>query len=148
MIDFFKKCNKKYFYKDPVEHIIWVHPRTVKEYDDLYEEQNRFDGELWSEFKNTHKIKCKFIEDIRDIDMSAEVICLWFFKERSDRDAGNDIKIAGKTIPFTANKLVLTPSKDIKIQERKKFFVRRPCLQMYWSMEVYVNIKKGLDVNE
>ena len=64
MIDFFKKCHKKFFYKDPVEHIIWVHPISVKEYDDLYEEQNSFDGKLWSEFKEKHKLKYNY-SDIR-----------------------------------------------------------------------------------
>ena len=148
MIDFFKKCHKKFFYKDPVEHIIWVHPIYVKEYDDLYEEQNSFDGKLWSEFKEKHKLKCKFIEDIRDIDKSADVLCLWFFRERSDRDAGNDLSIAGKIISTTANKLVITPTKDIKTIERKKFFNRRPCVQIYWNQEVFLNIKKGLGVDE
>ena len=54
MIDFFKKCKKNYFYKDPVEHLIWIHPISVQEYDDLYEEQNNFNGELWTAFKNKH----------------------------------------------------------------------------------------------
>ena len=148
MIEFFKKLHKKNFYTDPAEHIIWTHPRRMQEYDDLYEEQLRFDNELWTNFRNTHNIKCQFHDDIKDIDLSHDIVCLWFFRERSDRDAANDIDVAGKIISFTANKLLIAYAKDIKIIKRKRFFPRRPCVQIAISNEVYVNIKKGLGVNE
>ena len=103
---------------------------------------------LWTNFRNTHNIKCQFHDDIKDIDLSHDIVCLWFFRERSDRDAANDIDVAGKIISFTANKLLIAYAKDIKIIKRKRFFPRRPCVQIAISNEVYVNIKKGLGVNE
>ena len=53
-------------------------------------------------------------DSLRDIDRSVDIMCLWFFRERTDRDAGNDIKLAGKIINYHANKILITPSKEIK----------------------------------
>ena len=147
-MEFFKKLHKRYHHTDPVEHIFGRQIRTVTEYDDLYENQIRFDGTVWTKFKETHNLICQFHEDIRDIDMSKEVICIWFFRERADRDAGNDIKLAGKIINYSPNALFITQSKEIKIKERKTFFPRRPCVQLEISKKIYVNIKKELGINE
>ena len=147
-MDFFKRLNKIYYHRDPVEHIIGRQIRTVTEYDDLYENQSRFDGLAWTKIKETYNLKCQFYEDIRDINLLKEVICLWFFRERADRDAGNDIKLSGKIITYSANTIFITPSKEIKIKERKKFFPRRPCVQIDINNEMYLNIKKGLGINE
>jgi hypothetical protein len=148
MMDFFKRLNKKYYHRDPVEHIIGRQIRTVTEYDDLYENQSRFDGLAWTKIKETYNLKCQFYEDIRDINLLKEVICLWFFRERADRDAGNDIKLSGKIITYSANTIFITPSKELRIKERKKFFPRRPCVQIDISNEIYLNIKKELGINE
>jgi len=146
-MEFFKRLDKRYYHTDPIEHIVGRQIRTVVEYDDLYENQTRFDGAVWTKFKDTHELKCQFHEDLRDIDLSKDVICLWFFRERADRDAGNDIKLDGKIITYQANTLFITPSKEIRIKERKKFFPRRPCVQIDISDEIYVNIKKQLGIN-
>ena len=98
--------------------------------------------------KKKQNLKCVFHEDLRDIDRSVDIMCLWFFRERTDRDAGNDIKLAGKIINYHANKILITPSKEIKIKERKKYFLRRPCVQIYISKEIYLNTKKDLNINE
>ena len=134
-MDFFKRLDKKYYHTEPVEYIYGLIVRTVAEYDDLYENQRRFDGKVWTEFKEMHDLTCQFHEDIRDIDYSKEVICLWFFRERSDRDPGNDIKLAGKIINYSPNALFITQSKEIKIKERKNFFPRRPCVQINLKQE-------------
>jgi len=146
-MEFFKRLDKKYYHTDPIEHIIGKQIRTVPEYDDLYENQTRFDGAVWTKFKTTYNLICQFHEDIRDIDLSKDIICLWFFRERADRDAGNDIKLDGKIITYQANTLLITPSKEIRIKERKTFFPRRPCVQIDIDNEIYVNIKKQLDIN-
>ena len=147
-MDFYKRLDKKYHYTDPVEHILGRTFRPVAEYDDLYENQTRFDGVVWTKFKETYNLKCQFHNDLQDIDFSKDITCLWFFRERADRDAGNDIKLADKVITFHANALFITPSKEIKIQKRKVYFPRRPCVQIDITNEVYVNIKKGLGINE
>ena len=147
-MDFFKRLHKRYHFTDPVEHIIGKQIRTVTEYDDLYENQSRFDGTVWTKFKETHNLKCQFHEDLRDIDLSKDIMCLWFFRERADRDAGNDLKLSGKIIAYSANTIFIAPSKEIRIKERKKFFPRRPCVQIDISNETYLNIKKELGINE
>ena len=147
-MDFYKRLDKKYHYTDPVEHILGRTFRPVAEYDDLYENQTRFDGVVWTKFKETYNLKCQFHNDLQDIDFSKDITCLWFFRERADRDAGNDIKLADKVVAFQANVLFITPSKEIKIQKRKVFFPRRPCVQIDINNEMYLNIKKGLDINE
>ena len=147
-MNFFERLKKQYYHKDPVEHIIGPQIIKVAEYDDLYENQTRFDGTVWKKFKEKQNLKCVFHEDLRDIDRAVDIMCLWFFRERTDRDAGNDIKLAGKIINYHANKILLTPSKEIKIKERKKYFLRRPCVQIYISKEIYLNTKKDLNINE
>lgn len=147
-MEFFKRLHKKYYHTDPVEYIHGSLIRRVSEYDDLYENQTRFDGIVWTKFKETYNLTCQFHEDIRDIDLSKEIICLWFFRERADREAGNDIKLADKIISYRPNALFITPSKEIKIKERKTFFPRRPCVQIDISNEIYVNIKKEIGINE
>ena len=147
-MNFFERLKKQYYHTDPVEHIIGPQIIKVAEYDDLYENQTRFDGTVWKNFKEKQNLKCVFHEDLRDIDRSADIMCLWFFRERTDRDAGNDIKLAGKIINYHANKILITPSKEIKIKERKKYFPRRPCVQIYISKQIYLNTKKDLNINE
>ena len=147
-MDFYKRLDKKYHHTDPVEHILGRTFRPVAEYDDLYENQTRFDGVVWTKFKETYNLNCQFHNDLQDVDFSKDITCLWFFRERSDRDAGNDIKLADKVITFHANALFITPSKEIKIQKRKVYFPRRPCVQIDISNEIYLNIKKGLGIDE
>ena len=147
-MEFFKRLDKRYYHTDPVEHIIGGQIRPVVEYDDLYENQTRFDGTVWTKFKQTYNLTCRFHDDLRDIDLSTDITCLWFFRERADRDAGNDLKLNGKIITYQANTLFITPSKEIRIKERKKFFPRRPCVQIDINNEIYLNIKKGLGIDE
>ena len=147
-MEFFKRLDKRYYHTDPVEHIYGQQIRTVAEYDDLYENQTRFEGTVWTKFKETYNLKCQFYDDIRDINLLKEVICLWFFRERADRSAGNDILLKDKTITYNPNALFVTSSKEIKIVKRKKFFPRRPCVQIDINNEIYLNIKKGLGIDE
>ena len=145
-MDFYKRLNKKYYHKDPVEHIVGSHIIKVAEYDDLYENQSRFEGTIWKKFKETYQLSCKFYEDLRNIDLTKEIICLWFFRERRDKEAPNDLKLAGKLINYFPNYILITPSKDLRIKERKNFFPRRPCVQIDMNTETYVNIKKEIGV--
>jgi len=149
-MEFFKRLDKQYYHKDPVEHIYGQQIRTVAEYDDLYENQTRFDGTVWTKFKETHNLTFQFHDDLKDIDLSKDITCLWFFRERADRSAGNDILLQDKTITYNPNALFITSSKEIKIVERpeKKFFPRRPCVQIDIDNEIYLNIKKGLGIDE
>ena len=122
-------------------------PKNIKK--ELKKSIKRGGGQLaQSTTKEKQNLKCVFHEDLRDIDRSVDIMCLWFFRERTDRAAGNDVKLAGKIINYSANTILITPSKEIKIKERKKYFPRRPCVQIYISMEIYLNTKKDLKINE
>ena len=57
-MDFYKRLDKKYYHTDP-EYILGSTFQTVAEYDDLYENQTRFDGPVWTKFKDRH---------LRDLD--------------------------------------------------------------------------------
>ena len=54
-------------------------------YNRLYDWQGKWEWEQnWTAFKNNYKINFKFLENLEDIDVSNETICLWFFRERPD----------------------------------------------------------------
>ena len=144
----FKNLKKEHLIKDPeCFHAQIIIPLNV--YDTLYENQNRFDSGVWKEFKTKHKIKCKFFNDISDIDLSKEIICLWFFKDRNDKNAGNDITLGeNKIIIFEHNTFFITPLKKIKFNTRKRYFPFRPCVQIELTKEDYVNIKKDCKIDE
>ena len=59
-MDFFKRLVNKNFHNEPVEYIFARIIIPTLEYDHLYENQNRFDGKIWSEFKKTYNLKCKW----------------------------------------------------------------------------------------
>ena len=53
-MNLFEKLKKDHFLKDPeCFHARMIIPLTV--YDDLYENQTRFDSGVWEEFKTIHK---------------------------------------------------------------------------------------------
>ena len=113
-------------------------------YNRLYEWQGKWEWEQnWTNFKNNYKVNFKFLENLEDIDVSKETICLWFFRERPDtaeyrkycRDNNLDpykdfkeIVIEGKNIKYLANTILIT-NKKIKFLENK-FVLRRPCVQI------------------
>ena len=128
------------YHKEPVEYIRAQGLVDIQEYDSLYENQNNLSHQVWQEFDAKYKVGYEFLQDIRDLNLDKEVICLWFFRERSDRDAGNDIELNGKIITYYQNTFFITKSKKIKILERKKFFPRRPALQIDLSNKTFNEI--------
>ena len=82
----------------------------------------------------------EFKNDLTEIDFNKEVIALWFFKERSDRNSQPFIDLAGKLIPYYPNAFLLTTCKKIKIKEAKKTYIRRPVVQLDLSSKKYYEI--------
>ena len=76
-------------------------------------------------------------KDLREFNKNKEVICLWFFKERSDRKTGNDIDLKGKIIKYQPNTFLIKRSKKIKIIKRKSVLPNRPVLQLDLSIKEY-----------
>jgi hypothetical protein len=150
----FEKLKAKSCYRtSPVEHIYQSFVTENPYYDDLYENQNRQQHETWINFRNELQMPCKFMEDLQQVNMDVEILCLWFFRERSDRDKGADISIGNidekKIITYKANTLFMIDTKhNIKIKKRERFFPRRPCLQIEMQKDKYQMIKKGMGINE
>ena len=137
-----KKLRKPHYHKEPVEYIYATAIFDLNEYDSLYENQNNLSHQVWQEFDVNYKIGYEFLQDIQDLNLNKEVICLWFFKDRGDRDAGNDIELNGKVIPYFQNTFLITESKELKILKRKKFFPNRPALQIDLSKKIFDEITK------
>ena len=135
-----KKLRKPHYHKEPVEYIYATAIFDLKEYDSLYENQNDLSHQVWQEFDAKYKTGYEFLQDIQDLNLKKEVICLWFFKDRNDKDAGVDIDLSGKLITYFQNTFLITESKKLKILERKKFFPNRPALQIDLSKKIFDEI--------
>ena len=135
-----KKLRKPHYHKDPVEYIYATAIFDLREYDSLYENQNNLSHQVWQEFDANYKTGYEFLQDIQDLNLNKEVICLWFFKDRNDKDAGVDIDLSGKLITYFQNTFLITESKKLKILKRKKFFPNRPALQIDLSKKIFAEI--------
>ena len=112
-------------------------------YNRLYEHQNSLNGNYWINFKKEYKLKFQFLENLEDIDVSDDTICLWFFRERPDtaeyrkyciqknltpyKDFA-DLIIDGNKLKYETNTILIT-NKKLDILENK-FVIRRPCVQI------------------
>ena len=134
-----EKLKSQHYHKEPVEYIYTRSIFDLKEYDKLYENQNNLMHEVWKDFYEKYRVGFELLDDIRDINKDKDIICLWFFKERNDRSAGTDIKIAGHTITYYPNTFLITESKDIKILEKNEY-IRRPVVQLDLSRKTYKSI--------
>ena len=138
-----EKLKPDHFFKTPVEHFYMSSIFDMLEYDRLYENQNNLEHRVWQEFDEQYKTGFQFFEDLRQLDKKKEIICLWFFKERTDRTAGQEIELAGKILNYTPNTFLITKSKDIKVLERqKRKHNRRPFLQLDLKNETWEQLLK------
>ena len=94
MPNLFQKLKKTHLYQDPIEHIYASDIFDIKEYDKLYENQNNPNHKVWKDFQTTYNFKkIRFFNDLNNVELDETILCLWFFKDRSDRNKGKDIKI-------------------------------------------------------
>ena len=80
-------------------------------------------------------------ESFSDIDLSNDIICLWFFKERSDQMASY-VHLKGKQIRYYPNTFLITKEKDIKFVPTKRKYIRTPLIQLDMDIKTYTNIAK------
>ncbi len=137
-----KNIKPSHYFKDPVIHIYSQTVFDVKEYDRLYENQNNLDHQSWHEFDEKYKTGYEFKEKFQDIDFNREVICLWFFKERSDRTASY-VNVAGKELTYLPNTFLITKSKELSFVHTKRKYIRNPLLQIDMKLETYNKIVKS-----
>tara|TARA_B100000900_G_scaffold405980_1_gene416323 strand:- start:309 stop:740 length:432 start_codon:yes stop_codon:yes gene_type:complete len=127
------------YYTEPVEYIYALTLFDTKEYDKLYENQNNFNHSCWLDFDAKHRMGFELKEDFYDINTNKEVICLWFFKERSDRKLSH-VSIAGKKLGYHPNAFLITTSKDIEFIPGKSRYIRNPFLQLDMTLKTYSEI--------
>ena len=142
MPNLFEKLKPDHYHKEPVEYIYTSTIFDTLEYDSLYENQNNLSHQVWQDFDTKYKIGFEFFKDLREFNKDKEVICLWFFKERSDNKKYNDIKLKGKNIMYSPNTFFITKSKNIKINDAGKQWPYRPVLQLDLSIKEYNKIIK------
>ena len=124
-----ERLNRTECFKDPVLHIHSNQVFRTSEYDKLYENQNTLDHQTWLDFHKQYKTDFCFLEDINDIDLNKSVICLWFFKERSNRTVPH-VSINDKLLAYHPNTFLVTQSKNIKFIEPKRKYIRNPLVQL------------------
>lgn len=129
-----------HYFKEPFEHVLSSTIFDIREYDRLYENQNNFDHDIWQKFKERYKQTYTFVEDITKIDLTKDVIALWFFKERSDQTAGPFIEIGNKQITYNHNTFFLTKHRRLIIKETKRKYIRRPVLQLNMTAKQFEDI--------
>ena len=139
-----ENIKQSYYYKEPVEYILAPAIFNLEEYDILYENQNNLSHQIWQDFDIKYKIGFEFFKDLREFNKDKEVICLWFFKERSDNSKNNAIELEGKNIMYSPNTFFITKSKNIKINDVGKQWPYRPVLQLDLSIKEYNKIIKML----
>jgi len=125
-----RNLQQKHIHQDPVPHIHAINLMDTLEYDRLYENQKNLNHRLWQEFDEKYKIGFEFKEDITEIDTSRDVIAIWCFAERSDRTRPPNINLAGKKIAYYPNAVIVTESKEIKVEENNNKYIRRPFVQL------------------
>ena len=134
-----ERLKPNHYFEDPVQHIYTQTIFDTKQYDTLYENQNNLEHRHWQYFNAKYKITYKFKENFSDLDYNREVICLWFFKERSDRYYSH-INLHGKKVEYHPNAFLITRSKDISFERGKKDYIRNPFLQLDLSLQQYKDI--------
>ena len=151
MPNLFQKLKKTHLYQDPIEHIYASDIFDIKEYDKLYENQNNPNHKVWKDFQTTYNFKkIRFFNDLNDVKLDETILCLWFFKDRSDRNKGKDIKIKDKTILYLPNTFFIlynSCQNNITILKRDTMVPTRPCLQLYFDYETYDNICQHIKKN-
>ena len=156
MRDLFQKIkNKKFISTQPFQHIIYRNIVNVEEFDRLYENMHYFNGVRWTEWKKDYGLDCKLLEDLSKINYDYECMALWFFTDRNERSAKNDIEIYStktgdcKRIHRWANTLLffeLNYKQQIRLLKQDKHWakMKRPVVQFRFGLNTYKELVKKL----
>ena len=136
-----EKLKHNHYHKDPVEHIYSQTIFDQKEYDRLYENQNDLDHQSWQEFDQNYKVGFEFKENFSEIDLDKQVMCLWFFKERSNGTMAY-VTVDSKQLTYYPNTFLITLSKKLSFVETKKKYIRNPFVQLDMNLKTYNDIVK------
>ena len=136
-----QKLKPQHVFEDPVKHIYTMSVFDTREYDKLYENQNNLQHKVWQDFDSEYRIGYEFKEDFSDIDFQKEIMCLWFFKERSDSTA-SFVDLEGKKLAYTPNTFLITKSKDMKLVQTKRKYIRHPLVQIDMTSDQWAGLLK------
>jgi len=139
-----EKLKPVHYFKEPVEYFYASSIFDTKEYDALYENQNNLNHKTWIAFDEKYKTGFEFLESFDDLNFNKEVICLWFFKERSNGTVSH-VSVDGKLLAYHPNTFLITQSKDIKFIETKRKYIRNPLVQLDLSIEKYKELLERFD---
>ena len=134
-----KQIKPQHYHVEPVEHICITNLVKLNDYDRLYENQNNLQHPCWIEFCEKNNTTVQLKEKIVDLDFSNDVMCLWFFKERSDGTASY-VHLDGKQIEYYPNKFLISKSKNIKLVTTTRKYIRNPVVQVDIDLKTYNNI--------
>jgi len=135
------KLKPQNYHTEPVEHVLATNIIELNDYDKLYENQNNLNHQLWQDFDEKYKLGFEFKEDITEIDLQREIVAVWCFRERNDRSKPPHFILAGKKIAYYPNALIITESKDIKIDDGKsKKYIRRPFIQLDINKDTFAKL--------
>ena len=135
------KLKPEHYHDQPVEHICVTTLIDTNTYDRLYENQKSLEHSSWQYFKKKHDVNCYFRESLSDIDLSKDIIWIWFFKERSDTTASY-VHIKGKQIRYRPNTFLISKSKEFKFVHTTRKYIRSPFVQLDMTEEDYNKILK------
>jgi hypothetical protein len=125
-----EKLQQTNFFTEPVVHIKSLTVFDTQEYDRLYENQNNLQHPLWKQFIKKYNINFTFHENFDTVDLTKDIICLWFFRERNYHHLSH-VVLEGHEIPYMANTFLVTKSNKIKFREHsKKKYIRYPVVQL------------------
>lgn len=137
------KLKSIHYHENPVSHIYSHAIVEPKEYDNLYENQNDLNHQVWQEFDAKYRTGFEFKSNFDNIDFNKEIICLWFFKERSDATKSY-VHVRNKQLTYEPNTFLITKSKEIKLVETKKKYIRHPLIQIDMSNDQWEIILKKI----
>ena len=126
------RLKSEHYHEDPVQHIYSHTIYDLKEYERLYENQNNLNHQVWQDFDLKHRTGFEFKNSFDSIDFDRDIICLWFFKERSD-NTKSYVHVRDKQLTYQPNTFLITKSKNIKFVETKRKYIRHPLLQLDMS---------------
>ena len=134
-----ERLKPNHYFEDPVTHIYAQNVFNANEYDRLYENQNNFDHQIWQDFDSKYKTVFEFKDNFSKIDFDKEIMCLWFFKERSD-NTRSYVSVNDKQLTYLPNTFLITKSKNIKFVKTKKKYLRHPFVQIDMANKQWENL--------
>jgi len=134
------KIKKEHYHTTPVEYFRTSSIFSQIEYEKLYENQNYLEHKYWQNLSALLHMPWTYHIDLGSVNRDVAVTCLWFFKDRADRNSGNYITCKDKVIVYGPNTFFFTKFKDYMIMPKKDNILNRPTVQLHMTEQQYQTI--------